>query len=239
RGDLGVEIPYEQIPTVQEEITRVCRELNKPVIVASQLLESMVEYPTPTRAEVADVSEAVRQYADALMLSGESAIGPYGQKALSVLQMASSRMELWSREENRQSILHQRPLGESLPDRIAEQICNCAVEMANNLGVDAIFVYTKHGQMATLLSRNRPYPPIFAFTSDKGTRMALNLQWGVIPVLVDLRDDEMEANITMTMELIKRKGMLKPGDVVMVVSDLASTHINYSAFQSIQVKTVV
>ncbi|GMI78716.1 PLASTIDIAL PYRUVATE KINASE 1 [Hibiscus trionum] len=239
RGDLGVEIPYEQIPTVQEEITRVCRELNKPVIVASQLLESMVEYPTPTRAEVADVSEAVRQYADALMLSGESAIGPYGQKALSVLQMASSRMELWSREENRQSILHQRPLGVSLPDRIAEQICNCAVEMANNLGVDAIFVYTKHGQMASLLSRNRPYPPIFAFTGDNGTRMALNLQWGVIPVLVDLSDEEMEANITMTMELIRRKGMLKPGDVVMVVSDLAPTHINYSAFQSIQVKTVV
>lgn len=79
--------------------------------------------------QVADVSEAVRQYADALMLSGESATGPYGQKALSILQMTSSRMELWSREENRQSILHQRRLGVSLPDRIAEQICNCAVEM--------------------------------------------------------------------------------------------------------------
>ncbi|TYJ03316.1 hypothetical protein E1A91_A12G019200v1 [Gossypium mustelinum] len=239
RGDLGVEIPYEQIPTVQEEITRVCREMNKPVIVASQLLESMVEYPTPTRAEVADVSEAVRQYADALMLSGESAFGPYGQKALSILQMASSRMELWSREENRQSILHQRRLGVSLPDRIAEQICNCAVEMANNLGVDAIFVYTKHGQMASLLSRNRPYPPIFAFTSDNGTRMALNLQWGVIPLLVELSDDDMEANISTTIELIRRKGMLKPGDVVMVVSDLTPTHINSTAFQSIQVKTVV
>ncbi|KAA3462985.1 pyruvate kinase isozyme A, chloroplastic-like isoform X1 [Gossypium australe] len=239
RGDLGVEIPYEQIPTVQEEITRVCREMNKPVIVASQLLESMVEYPTPTRAEVADVSEAVRQYADALMLSGESAIGPHGQKALSILQMASSRMELWSREENRQSILHQRRLGVSLPDRIAEQICNCAVEMANNLGVDAIFVYTKHGQMASLLSRNRPYPPIFAFTSDNGTRMALNLQWGVIPLLVELSDDDMEANISTTIELIRGKGMLKPGDVVMVVSDLTPTHINSTAFQSIQVKTVV
>ncbi|XWS63029.1 hypothetical protein CRYUN_Cryun06bG0061600 [Craigia yunnanensis] len=147
RGVLGVEIPYEQIPTVQ--ITHVCRELNKPVIVASHLLESMAEYPTPTRAEVADVSEAVRQYADVLMLSGESAIGPYGQKALSVLQMASSRMELWSREENRRGILHQRQLGVSLPDHICEQICNCAVEMANNPGVDAIFVYTKHGQMAS------------------------------------------------------------------------------------------
>ncbi|XP_022763543.1 pyruvate kinase isozyme A, chloroplastic-like isoform X2 [Durio zibethinus] len=238
RGDLGVEIPYEQIPTVQEEITHICRELNKPVIVASQLLESMVEYPTPTRAEVADVSEVVRQYADALMLSGESAIGPYGQKALSVLQMASSRMELWSQEENRRSILHQRQLGVSLPDRIAEQICNCAVEIANNLGVDAIFVYTKHGQMASLLSRNRPYPPIFAFTTDNGTRMALNLQWGVIPLLVDLSDD-MEANISRTIDLIRTKGMLKTGDTVLVVSDLAPTHINSTAYQSVQVKTVV
>ncbi|XVF67405.1 hypothetical protein PTKIN_Ptkin10aG0118300 [Pterospermum kingtungense] len=238
RGDLGVEIPYEQIPTVQEEIIHVCRELNKPVIVASQLLESMVEYPTPTRAEVADVSEAVRQYADALMLSGESAIGLYGQKALSVLQMASSRMELWSREENRQSILHQRQLGVSLPDRIAEQICNCSVEMANNLGVDAIFVYTKHGQMASLLSRNRPCPPIFAFTNDHGTRMALNLQWGVIPLLVDLSDD-MDANISRTIELIRSKGMLKTGDAVLVVSDLTPAHLNSTAFQSVQVKTVV
>ncbi|XVE49365.1 hypothetical protein DITRI_Ditri01bG0077700 [Diplodiscus trichospermus] len=238
RGDLGVEIPYEQIPTVQEEITHVCRELNKPVIVASQLLESMVEYPTPTRAEVADVSEAVRQYADALILSGESAIGPYGQKALSVLQMASSRMELWSWEENRQSNLHQRQLGVSLPDRISEQICNCAVEMANNLGVDAIFVYTKHGQMASLLSRNRPYSPIFAFTSDNGTRMALNLQWGVIPILIDLSDD-MEADISRTIDLIRRKGMLKTGDSLLVVSDLTPAHLNSTAFQSIQVKTVV
>ncbi|CAK9167867.1 unnamed protein product [Ilex paraguariensis] len=129
RGDLGVEIPLEQIPTVQEKIVHVCRKLNKPVIVASQLLESMIEYPTPTRAEVADVSEAVRQYADALMLSGESAIGSFGQKALSVLEMTSSRMELWSREENRQSVLQQHLLGVSLPDQIAEQICNCAVEM--------------------------------------------------------------------------------------------------------------
>ncbi|KAL5787997.1 hypothetical protein ACOSP7_004946 [Xanthoceras sorbifolium] len=237
RGDLGVEIPLEQIPTVQEMITKICRQLNKPVIVASQLLESMVEYPTPTRAEVADVSEAVRQYADALMLSGESAIGPYAQKAVSVLRMASSRMELWNREENRQSALYQRQLGESMPDRIAEQICNCAVIMANNLGVDAIFVYTKHGHMASLLSRNRPYPPIFAFTNDDSTRMALNLQWGVIPLLVGLSDD-MEANVSKTIDLTKTKGMVKPGDSVLVVSDLTPAHVTSTAFQSIQVKTI-
>ncbi|XAR52950.1 Pyruvate kinase [Bertholletia excelsa] len=238
RGDLGVEIPLEQIPAVQEKITYICRQLNKPVIVASQLLESMIEYPTPTRAEVADVSEAVRQFADALMLSGESAIGPYGQKALSVLQSTSSRMELWSREEDQQNGLDQCQLGQSLPDRIAEQICNCAVEMANNLGVDAIFVYTKHGHMASLLSRNRPYPPIFAFTDNESTRMALNLQWGVMPLLVDLSDD-VEANISKTIDFMKTKRMVEEGDAVLVVSDVIPCTAASNVFQSIQVKNIV
>lgn len=237
RGDLGVEIPLEHIPTVQVEITRVCRQLNKPVIVASQLLESMVEYPTPTRAEVADVSEAVRQYADALMLSGESAIGLHGQKALSVLRTTSIQMETWGREANQQSLLHQYQVGVSLLDRIAEQICNCATEMANKLGVDAIFVYTKQGYMASLLSRNRPNPPIFAFTNDESTRMALNLHWGVIPLLVDLSDD-MEANISKTIDLIKTRGMLKAGDAVLVVSDVLLTRVAPMAFQSIQIKII-
>ncbi|XP_042065767.1 pyruvate kinase isozyme A, chloroplastic-like isoform X7 [Salvia splendens] len=235
RGDLGVEIPLEQIPTVQEEITYVCRQLNKPVLVASQLLESMVEYPTPTRAEVADVSEAVRQYADALMLSGESAIGPFGQKALSVLRMTSSRMELWSREENRQDVLLQHNLEASLPDRIAEQICNSAAAMANNLGLEAIFVYTRHGQMASVISRNRPNPPIFAFTNDSSTRMALNLRWGVTPLLVDLSDD-IEANITRSVHLLKTKGLIKNGDTVLVVSDIIPTSTAQTVFQSIQSK---
>ncbi|KAL7119167.1 hypothetical protein ACP275_02G047200 [Erythranthe tilingii] len=238
RGDLGVEIPLEQIPTVQEEITYVCRQLNKPVVVASQLLESMVEYPTPTRAEVADISEAVRQYADALMLSGESAIGPYGQKALSVLRLASSRMELWSREEKGQNGLFQHTnIGVSLPDKIAEQICNCAAGMANSLGLDAIFVYTRHGQMASLISRNRPNPPIFAFTNDSSTRMALNLQWGVTPLLVELSDD-MESNIEKSIHLIKNKGLIKNGDTVLIVSDIIPTSTAQTLFQSVQVKTI-
>lgn len=237
RGDLGVEIPLEQIPSVQEDITYVCRQLNKPVIVASQLLESMVEYPTPTRAEVADVSEAVRQYADALMLSGESAIGSYGMKALSVLRTTSTRMEQSCREENKQTLLHQRKLGVSLPDQIAEQICSCAVEMADNLGVDAIFVYTRHGKMASLLSRNRPNPPIFAFTNDNSTQMALNLQWGVTPLLTDLSDD-MEGNVKKTVELVKGKGMIKKDDAILVVSDIIPISTAQTIFQSIQVMTI-
>ncbi|CAN4112071.1 unnamed protein product [Withania somnifera] len=227
----------EIIPSVQEDITYFCRQLNKPVIVASQLLESMVEYPTPTRAEVADVSEAVRQYADALMLSGESAIGSYGMKALSVLHTTSTRMEQSCREEDKKTLLHQRKLGVALPDQIAEQICNCAVEMADNLGVDAIFVYTKHGKMASLLSRNRPNPPIFAFTNDNSTRMSLHLQWGVTPLLTDLSDD-MEANVKKTVELIKAKGMINKDDAILVVSDIIPISTPQTIFQSIQVMTI-
>lgn len=238
RGDLGVEIPLEQIPAIQEKITSLCRQLNKPVIVASQLLESMVEYPTPTRAEVADVSEVVSQYADALMLSEESAIGPYGLKALSVLRMSSSRMELSNREENKQNVLLQHYLGNSFPDQITEQICNCAAQMANNLGLDAIFVYTRHGQMASLISRNRPNSPIFAFTNDSSTRMKLNLQWGVTPILIDLSDD-MDSNIQRSIELMKTKALIKEDDTTLVVSDIIPTSATQTIFQSIQVKTIM
>uniref|UniRef100_A0A0A9EDM8 Pyruvate kinase n=1 Tax=Arundo donax TaxID=35708 RepID=A0A0A9EDM8_ARUDO len=239
RGDLGVQIPLEQIPAIQESIVKLCRHLNKPVIVASQLLESMVEYPTPTRAEVADVSEAVRQYADAVMLSAESAIGAYPQKALSVLRAASERMESWSREENMQKLLPQHQLAIALPDQISEQICNCAVEMANNLAVDAIFVYTKHGHMASLLSRNRPNPPIFAFTDNANSRKSMNLYWGVIPLQLPLSNN-MEENFSKTIRLMKLKGSVKPGDTVLVVSDsdLNRPCAATSVFQSIQVRLV-
>jgi len=99
-------------------------------------------------------------------------------------------------------------------------------------------VYTKHGEMASLLSRNRPYPPIFAFTSDSDARMALNLQWGVIPLLVDLADD-MEANISKTIDLMRANGMVKEGEAVLVVSDLTAAHATSTTFQSIQVKIIV
>lgn len=239
RGDLGVQIPLEQIPAIQQSIVTLCRHVNKPVIVASQLLESMVEYPTPTRAEVADVSEAVRQYADAVMLSAESAIGAYPQKALSVLRVASERMESWSREESMQKLLPQHQLAVALPDRISEQICNCAVEMANNLAVDAIFVYTKHGHMASLLSRNRPNPPIFAFTDDVHSRKSMNLYWGVIPLHLPL-SNSMEDNFKKTISLMKSKGSVKPGDTILLVSDsdLNRPCAATSVFQSIQVRLV-
>jgi pyruvate kinase len=129
RGDMGAQIPLEQVPAMQQKIVKLCRQLNKPVIVASQLLESMIEYPTPTRAEVADVSEAVRQGADALMLSGESAMGRYPEKALNVLNSVSLRIEKWWREEKLNEALDLQNVSSSFSDKISEEICNSAAKM--------------------------------------------------------------------------------------------------------------
>lgn len=228
RADLGAQIPLEQVPSAQQRIVRLCRALNKPVIVASQLLESMIEYPTPTRAEVADVSEAVRQRADALMLSGESAMGQYPEKALAVLRSVSIRIEKWWREEKRHEAMQLQAIGSTFSDKISEEICNSAAKMANNLEVDAIFVYTKTGHMASLLSRCRPDCPIFAFTTTTSVRRRLNLQWGLIPFRLSFSDD-MESNLNKTFSLLKARGMIKSGDLVIAVSDM---------LQSIQVMNV-
>ncbi|XP_013629662.1 PREDICTED: plastidial pyruvate kinase 1, chloroplastic [Brassica oleracea var. oleracea] len=228
RGDLGAQIPLEQVPAAQQRIVKVCRALNKPVIVASQLLESMIEYPTPTRAEVADVSEAVRQRSDALMLSGESAMGQFPDKALTVLRSVSLRIERWWREEKRYESTPLQPIGSGFSDRISEEICNSAAKMANNLGVDAVFVYTKDGHMASLVSRCRPDCPIFAFTTTTSVRRRLNLQWGLIPFRLSFSED-MESNLNKTFSLLKSRGMIKSGDLVIAVSDM---------LQSIQVMNV-
>ncbi|KAI3986765.1 hypothetical protein MKX01_002258 [Papaver californicum] len=228
RGDLGAQIPLEQVPSAQQRIVQTCRQLNKPVIVASQLLESMIEYPTPTRAEVADVSEAVRQRADALMLSGESAMGQFPDKALTVLRSVSLRIEKWWREKKRHEAMELQDIASSYSDTISEEICNSAAKMANNLEVDALFVYTKTGHMASLLSRCRPDCPVFAFTNTTSVRRRLNLQWGLIPFRLDFSDD-MENNLNKTFSLLKARGMIKSGDLVIAVSDM---------LQSIQVMNV-
>ncbi|CAM6119348.1 unnamed protein product [Calypogeia fissa] len=236
RGDLGAQIPLEQVPSVQQEIVQLCRQLNKPVIVASQLLESMIEYPTPTRAEVADISEAVRQRADALMLSGESAMGAFPEKALGVLRQVSLRLEKWCREEKHHENTRLRELTTTINDRISEQICNGAAQMANKLEVDAIFVYTRRGYMAQLLSRCRPDCPIFAFTDSTSVRRRLNLSWGLIPFRIEFSDD-MESNLRRTFALLKMRGMMKSGDLVVAVSDISSSSA-HDVQQSIQVRKI-
>lgn len=228
RGDLGAQIPLEQVPSVQKRIVELCRQLNRPVIVASQLLESMIEYPIPTRAEVADVSEAVGQQADALMLSGESAMGNYPDKALAVLRNVSLRIERHLKEGKHHDTMKLPVITSPLTGDVSEEISDAAANMANNLEADFVFVFTKSGHMASLLSRCRPDCPIFAFTPSASMQRRLNLQWGVTPFHLSFTDD-MENNLSKTFPLLKAKGMIKCGDLVIVVSDM---------LQSVQVITV-
>ncbi|KAH9785624.1 Plastidial pyruvate kinase 1 [Citrus sinensis] len=204
--------------------------------LGAQLLESMIEYPIPTRAEVADVSEVVRQQADALMLSGESAMGQFPDKALAVLRSVSLRIEKWCREGKQHATFEPPPISSSVSAGIPGEICNGAAKIvtsvfelsANKLKASALFVYTKTGQMASLLSRSRPDCPIFAFAPTSSVRRRLNLQWGLVPFCLNFSDD-MESNLNQTFSLLKARGLIKSGDLIIVVSDM---------LQSIQVINV-
>ncbi|CAK0751017.1 hypothetical protein CVIRNUC_002035 [Coccomyxa viridis] len=234
RGDLGAQIPLEDVPSVQKEIVVRCRQAGKPVIVASHLLQSMIEYPTPTRAEVADISDVVRQRADALMLSGESAAGAYPDKAIGVLRAVATRIEEWCRQEKHGQIVLPQ-LTDKLDGRVSEELCASAAHMANHLNARAIFVYTRRGYMANFLSRCRPDCPIFAFTDKQDTRQRLNLRWGVMPFRMDLQADP-DANVDRTFALLKRRDLVQPGDLVIVVSDIRPP--NEGVVRSVQIRHV-
>jgi len=218
RGDLGAQIPMEDVPSVQKEVVTRCRQAGKPVIVASHLLQSMIEYPTPTRAEVADVSDVVRQRADALMLSGESAVGAYPGKAVEVLRAMATHSEEWVRREKHGALVLPQ-LTEAPDGRASEELCAAAAQLAGNLGARAIFVYTRRGYMANFLSRCRPDCPVFAFTDSQDVRRRLNLRWGVMPFRLDFSVDP-EENVTRTFALLKRRDLVTRGDLVVVVSDI-------------------
>lgn len=228
RGDLGAQVLPEEVPSLQREIVMRCRQLGVPVIVASQLLESMHTLPTPTRAEVADIADAVRQRADALMLSGESAVGQYPDRALDVLRTVATRAEEWCRTvqpaaEGTRGLALQEHAGINstvLPgNRVSEHLCSAACMVANGVGARAIFCFTKRGYMAGYLSRLRPNAPIFAFCDDQRIRLRLAMRWGVIPFRLDFSDDP-ETNVLRTFELLKRRELVSSGDVVVVVSDI-------------------
>lgn len=200
KNNTGAQIPYQDVPSVQKEVVVRCRQMGKPVIVASHLLQSMHEFPCPTRAEVADIADVVRQRADALMLSGESAVGAYPDKCIEVLRQTALRVEEWCRQEGTGTLV--LPMVANTPDgRVSEELCAGAAAMATNLNAAAIFVYTKRGFMANFLSRCRPDCPIFAFTDTQEVRQRMNLRWGVIPFRMDFSGDP-EENVQRTFRYV-------------------------------------
>jgi len=225
RGDLGAQISITQVPKEQKRIVDACRAAGKAVIVASQLLESMHTLPTPTRAEVADISEAVRQGADAVMLSGETAIGRWPLKTLEVLRDVTIHAE--TRLQS-QAI----PQWMQNSEGITNSICDAASSLANNLNAKAIFSFTETGATAFALSRMRPSASIFAFTDSTDIRLQCSMWWGIVPFRLDFSTD-FETNIRRTLQYCKSQGMCSSGDIIIVVSHIQSYDNGYQETSSV------
>jgi pyruvate kinase len=222
RGDLGLEMPLELVPQVQKQVLRMARARGIPVIVATQVLESMRTEFRPTRAEVSDAAGAVDAGADAIMLSGETAVGEYPVRVVQVLdriiRTAESVPPPWAL---------QPPENES-PDHVPP-LCDAAVTLAGRAGVDAIVAVTRQGRTARLLSMRRPSAPIFAITGQPEVARRLQLWWGVAPI-VDSLGGDLDTIVLRAVAALKERGALPTPATVVVVSanpDLSQTAANF------------
>ncbi|PSR89222.1 Pyruvate kinase isozyme G like [Actinidia chinensis var. chinensis] len=233
RGDLGAELPIEEVPLLQEEIIRRCHSMHKPVIVATNMLESMIDHPTPTRAEVSDIAIAVREGADAVMLSGETAHGKYPLKAVKVMHTVALRTEA-------SLPISTNPLGQStaykLQIHMGGMFAFHATTMANTLGTP-IMVFTRTGSMAVLLSHYRPSSTIFAFTNEERVKQRLALYQGVMPIYMPFSDDA-EETFYRALKLLQSKNLLKEGEHVTLVQSGAQPIWRRESTHHIQVRKV-
>ncbi len=212
RGDLGVELPIEAVPAKQKQITRLARRYGKPVVVATQMLESMVTEPVPTRAEVSDVATAVYEGADAVMLSAESASGAWPVKAVEMMDSVAKNVE---RDGLYRGIIHaQRNEPEATA---ADAISAAARTIAETLEVPVIVCYTGTGLTGLRVTRERPNMPILALTPIAHTARKLCLAWGTHCVLVDDANsvDEM---VIKAGEIASHEGFAKPGDRILITA---------------------
>ncbi|HET9361620.1 MAG TPA: pyruvate kinase [Vicinamibacterales bacterium] len=208
RGDLGLELPLERVPRIQKEIVRRARALGVPVIVATQVLESMRTEPRPTRAEVSDAAVAVDEGVDGIMLAGETAAGAYPVRAVQMLDLVIREAE---------SIPPGRAEPLSSPSGQAQAVCEAAVTLAERGDARAIVAVTRSGTTARMLAALRPRVPIVAVTDRADVSRRLALVWGVQPLLTDFSGDVGSAAARITADLIAR-GVLEPGSIVVVVN---------------------
>lgn len=210
RGDLGVEMPLESVPGIQKQIVRACRRAGKPVVVATQMLESMISAPVPTRAEVSDVATAVFDGADAVMLSAESAAGDYPVEAVATMASIAEKVE---RDPNYPSIVNnQRAEPEATG---ADAVSLAARQIATTLNLSAIVCYTASGTTGLRASRERPLTPIIALSPVVETARRLSLVWGLHCVVTeDARD--LDDVVNRACHIAYREEFAKPGDRVII-----------------------
>lgn len=211
RGDLGLELPLERVPRVQKEVTHWARALGKPVIVATQVLESMRSEPRPTRAEVSDAANAVDDGVDVIMLAGETASGRYPVKAVETLNAIIREAESTATRAGDGRLVTR--VDESHSQALAE----AAVTLADRAEADAIVAVTRGGATARMLSALRPRAPIYAATEHLETAHRLTLFWGVVPMLSTIGDDVDSAGL-MVGRALQGRGVVRPGAIVVFVS---------------------
>ncbi len=210
RGDLGIEIPYEELPIVQRRIVKTCLRVGKPVIVATHMLESMIESPMPTRAEVTDVANAVFEQADAIMLSGETTVGKYPVKCIEVFDRIAKRIERSGGAQFHDAAELTQP---------RQKIVKSAVVMANELKAEAILVFTRHGSMAAYTGWLRPRTSqIFALCARDSVANGLTLNWGVTPVVVSFDLINPENTIEAAVKTLVAQGHLNKGNTVVIIA---------------------
>lgn len=214
RGDLGVELPPEEVPLAQKRIITEANKRFVPVITATQMLESMIESPRPTRAEASDVANAVLDGSDAVMLSGETAIGKYPVDAVVMMHRIVCKAE--------KELFQQRPVYEGRgegEESIAQAISDAACLAAADVGAKAIVVFTQSGSTALFVSKRRPKAPVIAFTPDKKVQRRLNLLWGVVPKCLPFVDSTDELIGLMDKQLVA-DNIAQEGDVVIIVAGI-------------------
>jgi pyruvate kinase len=221
RGDLGVEVPPEKVPAIQKHIIRRAAEYRKPVITATQMLESMIENPRPTRAEASDVANAIYDGSDAVMLSAESAAGKYPVESVAmmskiVVETESQMLLLGQRPEPRPTIAGKR---RSLT--VPETICECMAHSAQDVDLAAIAIFTESGNTARLLSKYRPDAPIYALSPFPEVVQRSMMLWGTHPILCD-RYNETDKLVEMAEDILEARGFVKPKQVVGIVGGTAT-----------------
>ncbi len=204
RGDLGVEMPAEEVPLLQKELIRKANSLGIPVITATQMLDSMVSCPRPTRAEVSDVANAILDGTDAVMLSNESAVGDFPVEAVATMATIARRIE---------RDYPQRVLDSHMATTIPNAICQAVSSIARQLNAAAILPLTKGGSTARNVSKFRPSTPILAITSEVKVARQLQLCWGVNPLVVEEQSSS-TSTFSLAMGLAREKGYLRDGDLV-------------------------
>ncbi|WPC06894.1 pyruvate kinase [Pseudomonas benzenivorans] len=212
RGDLGVEVPAENVPRIQKDIIRICRQLGRPVVVATQMLESMRFSPAPTRAEVTDVANAVAEGADAVMLSAETASGDY---PLEAVQMMS---KIIRQVEGGPDFQSQLDVGRPQAEATASDAISCAIRRISAiLPVAALVNYTESGASSLRASRERPKAPILSLTPNLDTARRLSVAWGIYSV-VNERLHQVEAVTSTAVEIAQAQGMAQRGDTLVITA---------------------